>query len=1436
MSAVQSLRTELKNLSSLSKRNNQDLAQKCEHSLNLLNTASSKGDDAAVIASLEDQPEFVVPLILACSEASAKACANALQCVQILAQYKGIAQVKLHDLLQALMEATKLGLGIQLKILQALPALLYNFSSDLDDTLVVDLLAVCSELLGTNKVNMVHNAAYATLQQLITGVFDRIELPDNLNLPVKTIDLGSNDVYEVPAHLYDASMILLDLCDLVDHEKPKFLKIKNLSLMFTLELFELTLSNQAVLFERHEVLKQILKLRIAPLLLRVFVGETSFPIVLRVIRVFYLLLRRHLQLLSSESTESEVILLTLIQSVSKEPLWKQVLSLEVLQGICMEEDLLLQIYSEFDDKKTRTNVLLELVNELTSVFTTNKDFILATDVTAKEYDLAMVLSAGNNDVSSTTSSTSNIATTNSSASNVSGKSNSASNNNNVEDLEHMILTKNSSQQPIIEVLDRLDPPTMKPEYKYYLILKSLTSLVENIHKQATKSTEISDLLQMISSPLQVFHSYGLGLAMDSDIYKLLIRSTQRLAHSSGILGLRDLRDEFITIIVQYCQIPYDPEFEKGYRPWLVLKCSLCVRALFTLGYALGNQLNNSWSLISQTVVSLSNQISQFVDPDHVTSDNLFGLDANSEDFNVISLSLQRLVENTANLKTNSLLKFMTAFTPVSCPIQYYILERCCYVNGAKFADPRTGCWKLFSKSLLELANVEENEAKCSEILNRCALNIMSTELESEEQEQERDAMVMRTFCEEIDDCSLAVKIETLNDLNDLLEKYGGHLKAGWETIFASVSPIPATGNIELMRPAFHTLELITNDFLDNIPYTCVFSLTLCLDEFSCQLSDLNISFTSTSLLWYVCDYLMHGDVSCDDLDVAMFKKEEDLIKLAREESSRSKRSALWLLALMKLAGIAENVPQQQVRTSALQIFLRLFSQNGSKLTESVWGVALSMVFPTLLNACKSGSENVSSEENDEALIIFIEGMSNLFIKFESPLLKSIYFSEFWSKWMNFLQWSVERSPKVAVCVFSHMIEILNVEKYSARFASSVAAFWSQQNPLPSYSEKFPKKTADSLNQLIIMYSNVKNLCDDSQALKLIGSCAKFPYYTVIKADNMSVLQKTCVDAISPFLEKEELRADVLETLGAISLTPYNTQPGHNFDGLAEWSLLMLARVVDQIAERDEISDGTTPNNQSIVIEKLPHLMTSMNTALRHRSQILPARIFVKVFSLCPVSLKINPDEITSAVDLFLNSYNSTTLQRTTQSDMTEEFADNMKENLNLLDEFIKVMIKKHEEENHYFDHEVWERVLQMLLNKSIFYERATLNTQYYQNPQSDDDEILLFGTVEIPKPTNHAETAIFSLNQLYHLSKGDQDYAICARKFYFRRVKATLLQYIGDRKLQGSEPMREILKSELIFMLTHLDNLRDDAIHKLVADCTRCANLEMLPYLQKITL
>lgn len=134
--------------------------------------------EAQTSEELSQRPNFVNPFIIACGTKNVKFTGIAIVCLQRLIIARALPRSRLSQVLEALQQATTAGLDVQLKILQALPALLSNYSADVKGELLVTALNVCF-VLQSSKNAIVNNTSAATLQQLVVSVFDKVVTEDS---------------------------------------------------------------------------------------------------------------------------------------------------------------------------------------------------------------------------------------------------------------------------------------------------------------------------------------------------------------------------------------------------------------------------------------------------------------------------------------------------------------------------------------------------------------------------------------------------------------------------------------------------------------------------------------------------------------------------------------------------------------------------------------------------------------------------------------------------------------------------------------------------------------------------------------------------------------------------------------------------------------------------------------------------------------------------------------------------------------------------------------------------------------------------------------------------------------------------------------------------------------------------------------------------------
>ncbi len=130
------------------------------------------------------------PFIIACGTKNVKFTGIAVVCLQRLIVVKGLPRPRLNQVLEALSEATSAGLDVQLKILQALPSLLQNYSADVQADLLASALNICF-ILQSSKNAIVNNTSAATLQQLVVSVFDKVVAEDRTYHTTSALPLDS---------------------------------------------------------------------------------------------------------------------------------------------------------------------------------------------------------------------------------------------------------------------------------------------------------------------------------------------------------------------------------------------------------------------------------------------------------------------------------------------------------------------------------------------------------------------------------------------------------------------------------------------------------------------------------------------------------------------------------------------------------------------------------------------------------------------------------------------------------------------------------------------------------------------------------------------------------------------------------------------------------------------------------------------------------------------------------------------------------------------------------------------------------------------------------------------------------------------------------------------------------------------------------------------
>lgn len=490
---------------------------------------------------------------------------------------RALPKSRLREVLEAFREATTAGLDVQLKILQALPSLLHNYADDLQGELLAAALNVCA-ILQSSKNGIVNNTAAATLQQLVVTVFDKVVTEDDAKLDPGTVGAVPTDdgMINLKPAAMDAFLVFTDLCLLTESQKSKFIKSSGLPKTFGLELIESVLTNHADIFLTHPEQAHVLRTRVMPFIINAISDKLNFAVTVRVVRILYTLLRRHLSILGPEGEMALGILThTLDQDTA---MWKRALCMEVLRGLFAEATLVRKMYALFDQQEASRPILRNIISAFVKISTekpaviglSHQSTMPAADQVGIATDQAMLEASG-----------------------VPGIMSSGASSNENGSGRGISMQWSTMRVPCIDQLDKTDPPAVPESYIYSLTLACVSGFAEGLAKfilpltvperQSRKRvkaaeaeagsdktafegshkipinplmlekhalhTEVKACAGMIDDcwpALLATCTTFLNAALDQDYYHSLVRSFQKFAHVAGLLRLSTPRDAFLT--------------------------------------------------------------------------------------------------------------------------------------------------------------------------------------------------------------------------------------------------------------------------------------------------------------------------------------------------------------------------------------------------------------------------------------------------------------------------------------------------------------------------------------------------------------------------------------------------------------------------------------------------------------------------------------------------------------------------------------------------------------------------------------------------------------------------------------------------------------------------------------------------------------------------
>ncbi|XP_022378702.1 protein MON2 homolog isoform X3 [Enhydra lutris kenyoni] len=672
---LENMQSDLRALSLECKKKFPPVKEAAESGIIKVKTIAARNTE--ILAALkENSSEVVQPFLMGCGTKEPKITQLCLAAIQRLMSHEVVSETAAGNIINMLWQLMENSLE-ELKLLQTVLVLLTTNTVVHDESLS-KAIVLCFRLHFT-KDNITNNTAAATVRQVVTVVFERMVAEDErhrdiIEQPV-LVQGNSNrrSVSTLKPCAKDAYMLFQDLCQLVNADAPYWLVgMTEMTRTFGLELLESVLNDFPQVFLQHQEFSFLLKERVCPLVIKLFspnikfrqgsssssspapVEKPYFPICMRLLRVVSVLIKQFYSLLV---TECEIFLSLLVKFLDADkPQWLRAVAVESIHRLCVQPQLLRSFCQSYDMKQHSTKVFRDIVNALGS-------FIQSLFLVPPTGNPATTNQAGNNNSGGPVSAPAN-----------SGMLGIGGGVTLLPAFEYRgtwipiltITVQGSAKATYLEMLDKVEPPTIPEGYAMSVAFHCLLDLVRGITSMiegelGEVETECQTTTEAASSPTQSSEQQelqstsdqmdkekvsravweemvnacwcgllaALSLLLDASTDEAatenILKAELTMAALCGRLGLVTSRDAFITAICKAYSIQgqsvmmISPSSEShqqvvavgqplAIQPqgtvMLTSKNIQCMRTLLNLAHCHGAVLGTSWQLVLATLQHL----------------------------------------------------------------------------------------------------------------------------------------------------------------------------------------------------------------------------------------------------------------------------------------------------------------------------------------------------------------------------------------------------------------------------------------------------------------------------------------------------------------------------------------------------------------------------------------------------------------------------------------------------------------------------------------------------------------------------------------------------------------------------------------------------------------------------------------------------------------
>lgn len=603
------------------KRKNPEIRHACDHSIELLKPFSlsslnpdnvmgpSGNDSPALVDTLRVHPEFIVPLLMACHSKNTKLIGDAVKCLSKIIQLKLLPSIEstpegspepIDGVVDALMEASNAGPEIQVKILQLLPSFFQLYAFRVNAETLSKMLYICTTLQAASKGLVIINTAQATFSQLIDIAFEKVTISDTtpdkeVCFTMYEVPIDNDKCIQVKQSVYDAQRLVSDLCTLIEHHKPSFLKTNYITEDYGFEILESLIKNNSEIFLEHVELSFLLRTRVAPILLRFVSSSKDFTLMVKVSRLIFLLLNDEFDVLRVESEVTLTLLTHILSKNSGAPQWKKTMVLEIYVGVFKNHELLKKIFMAYDNNPTeeRKSVVDDLLKVCLNIVHDQKNVLNTGDLIQLP------------------------ATTNEPIQNGKKQKPQQLSQRKVVYPPGLRAAEFTKTIRLMDSIEKQEPPQTPPSYDSYLISQILIALSDcvqsstlSLMKAANPAPYISEQLfaESKDEKLKVLYecicdlitnTWALQLeitdifihsTLDNELFSGTLKLLENLCYCSGVLSLNKVKQSILKYL-SVCTLKLDGR--SGYQSRVMTIGESIVGTISsTLGQAVSNMSNN----------------------------------------------------------------------------------------------------------------------------------------------------------------------------------------------------------------------------------------------------------------------------------------------------------------------------------------------------------------------------------------------------------------------------------------------------------------------------------------------------------------------------------------------------------------------------------------------------------------------------------------------------------------------------------------------------------------------------------------------------------------------------------------------------------------------------------------------------------------------------